>query len=102
MSISLKLGVTGWTLVTTVKRTTLLESFYKVIVYMVIAAVIAIIALSFLMRKYTQNVIELGAKANTDKLTQLMNREGFEKAVNVRTFGSSGAGPSASVRPRPL
>ena len=72
---------TGWYLISCVKVHTLLAPAIRVLPAYIILSIITIILLMIIVRNYTRTVNYIEYKAITDRLTGIMNREGFHRAV---------------------
>lgn len=74
---------TNWYLVTYSNKKTIISYFFKIEIIMAAVAVIVSAILVVLTQRYAQEMKTMYNKAKTDKLTKLLNREGFEENVNA-------------------
>jgi len=72
---------TGWYIVTYMKDSTLLAPLLRFLPLAALLGILAVAALVYLAGKYVRSVAEMEHRATTDKLTGILNREGFRRAV---------------------
>ena len=87
-----QMNSTGWYLVTYVKKNTILGYLYKVEFIMGLVAVVVAVLLLFITRGYAGKMSDMQRKAKTDKLTKILNREGFEEIVEKSLSDNPGKG----------
>jgi len=80
-----------WYLVALIDGSTLIAPILKFLPLVVLLGVLAILALTWLAGKYEASVAEMQHRATTDKLTGLLNRDGFRRELEpggkIRTEG---------------
>lgn len=72
---------TGWILVTYARRNLILKYLYKVELIMALVAIIVAVILIIITRHFSGRMNRMQMKSQTDKLTGILNREGFDEAV---------------------
>jgi len=87
-----KIDSTGWFLVTSVSKMTVIMPMIKVFGIMVAFSALCVILLTNILRRFSRDIVKLDEKASTDKLTHILNRSGFEKAVLENLKENDGVG----------
>jgi diguanylate cyclase (GGDEF)-like protein len=87
-----KMDTTGWYLISYVRKTTILRDLYRNQIIMFIAALPFAILLIFITHRYALQLNEMCRKSKTDRLTKILNREGFEEKVNIELNERQGQG----------
>lgn len=72
---------TGWLLVTYARRNLILKYLYKVELIMALVAIIVAVILIIITNRFSGRMNNMQMKSRTDKLTGILNREGFDEAV---------------------
>ncbi len=86
------MNTTDWYLITYIRQSTLLSPLKKTMAIMVILGLCAMLVLVFLTKKIASTYGEMTQKAKTDKLTHLLNREGFMEVVTEELERRPGQG----------
>jgi diguanylate cyclase (GGDEF)-like protein len=86
------MNITGWYLVTYVKRNTILKDLHRMQLIMTIIALIGASILIMLTRFSARQMSLINKKSKMDKLTKVLNREGFEEQVMAMLHEASGHG----------
>ncbi len=77
-----QMDITEWYLVTYVQKNTILKGLHKMQRTMIIIALLGAAILIVITRAYARQMSYMNKKAKTDKLTKVLNREGFEEQVH--------------------
>ncbi len=86
------MDTTGWYLVTYIRQSTLLSPLTRAVLIMTILGLCAMLVLVALTKKVASSYGELTRKATTDKLTRLLNRDGFTEIVTAEMERRPGQG----------
>lgn len=74
---------TGWYLITYVRKSNILSFLYQVEGLMALIAIAGSLTLTLVTLRYARQMDAMQYKARTDKLTKVLNREGFEEVVGA-------------------
>lgn len=88
-----KMKSTGWLLVTYARKNLILKDLYKVEMVMFLVAAAVAVILIIITQSFSGRMSNMQRKSRTDKLTGILNREGFDEAVKsaMQKFPGQGA-----------